>query len=135
MIPGRFRGMTTIESLAYLRASGLDPKHAEAILEVVERSQGDFVTKADLDAAMARVDAKFSALEAKMDTGFSEVEQKFSALRADMDTKFSALQADMTSGHNRLEAKISESKLAFWWPVALIVVAQIAQTMMSHFWK
>ena len=58
--------MTTIESLAKLRDSGFEQRQAEAIIDVFERSKADYVTKADLEAAVARLESRIAQVEAKI---------------------------------------------------------------------
>ena len=67
MTAGRF---DTLAAVRELEAAGVDPRHAEAIVSVQRRANEQFVTKADLAAAVAELRAEFrtglAALENRM---------------------------------------------------------------------
>ena len=67
MTAGRFG---TLAAVRELEAAGVDPRHAKAIVSVQRRANEQFVTKADLAAAVAGLRAEFrtglAALENRM---------------------------------------------------------------------
>jgi signal transduction protein with GAF and PtsI domain len=97
---------TAIESLTTLRQAGVDQKHAEAIIDVIERLHSDYVTKSDLNAAVANLNAAISRVESKFESRFGQLEAK-------------------------MESKIGEAKNAIWLPFFFLFATLIA----SHFWK
>ena len=94
----------TLSALRDLEASGLDARHAEAIVQVVSDSHQRIATKADHDA----LKDEFLAFGEDMKSAFAALRQEFAALRQEMDDGFAALRKEMDDGFAALRKEMGD---------------------------
>ena len=80
----------TLSALRNLEASGLDSRHAEAIVQVVSDNHQRIATKADHDA----LKDEFLAFGEDMKSAFAALRQEFAALRQEMENGFAAMRKE-----------------------------------------
>ena len=97
----------TLSALRNLEASGLDSRHAEAIVQVVSDNHQRIATKADHDA----LKDEFLAFGEDMKSAFAALRQEFAALRQEMENGFAALRKEMDDGFAAMR-KENEGNLA-----------------------
>jgi len=66
---------------------------------LVKRLEKYFVTKTEftetIDKLMAKIDARFDAMQKEMDRRFEEMNKRFEAMQKEMDRRFDAMQKEM----------------------------------------
>ena len=111
---------TAIDTLRYarrLRDAGVPHEQAEAMADAIgSELTVQLVTKADLEAATAGLDA-----------GIAKVESSVARLSADLDTSFSALAA----ANNERFSKIESSLATMRWMMGFILAFVVALTWRS----
>jgi hypothetical protein len=90
--------------------SGFEPRQAETLIRAVQSSQDQLATKQDLEMAVTKLEAKISDVR-------------------------NELKGELDAGLARVETKIAESKNSLWLAVFMLVAAQVAAQIVSHFWK
>ena len=89
----------TLTALRDLEASGLDSRHAEAIVQVLSQSHEQVATKGDISGLQNELStfqegtrSEFAALRNDMDDGFAAVrkewKEEFAAFRKEVENRF-----------------------------------------------
>ena len=95
----------TLSVARRLKAAGVEPGEADAIVDAMDKFTGQFVTVQHFDAAVARLDARIDAvrieLQANIDTTRSDLQASISAGQAAM-TRFLAVVAGVIIAANAL---------------------------------
>jgi hypothetical protein len=118
------------------RDEAFQTEQAVAIAEAIDMALADaqLVTIPIFEARLARVDARFDALEANMDARFEALESKmdtrFAAFESKMDARFAAMDArfegrfeTLDARHETLETRLDSKLASFKYQLTVIVVA------------
>jgi hypothetical protein len=101
----------TLEYVKRLEAAGVDRRQAEAHAQAVRDTLApQLVTKADLDAAVARLEAKIGGevtrLDHKIDAAVTRLDHKIDAAVARLDHKIDTAVARLETKMAELEARM-----------------------------
>ena len=98
MVPYHF---DTGEAIDKLQTGGFDKSQASAMVAVMVESQRELVTTADLELAVAKLNASHSDLKTEiadlrteLKTDFGNLRTEFADLKTELKTDFAALRAD-----------------------------------------
>ena len=94
------KAFDTLSVARRLKAAGVEAEQADAIVDAMDKSTGQFVTVKHFDAAVAKLNARIDAvrveLQASIDTTRSELQASIDTTRADLQASIHAGQAEMT---------------------------------------
>ncbi len=88
----------TLSIARRLKAAGVEPGEAYAIVDAMDKFTGQFVTVQHFDAAVARLDARIDGVEVRIDGLKDHIDAVRTELQASIDTTRSNLQAGISAG-------------------------------------